>query len=414
LIASEIGAEGRNFQFAQHLALWDLPLDPDMLEQRIGRLDRIGQRADVNIHIGVVADSPQELLLRWYDEGLDAFAQVCPDGRELLRRFGNSFVALTRDYGAGEARESALGALLQRTRAAHEELSEQIARGRDRLLELASGAQQHSGALLSALANDDAQALTDDYALRLLEQFGVHNEPIGQTSWLLDPEYLTLDAFEEFKQGPRQATMDRATALSRDDLLYLRADHPLLLGAQDLMLSSESGNAAFLLDDGLPPRTVLLEAVFVLECVADRRLHAARFLPPTPLRCVIDTKMQPRSDYAPSARALQRAADRPIDLLKYRKILATLLPPMLKRAAQETGNESQARIAAALAAANALLGREIERLDALARVNSAVHPDEVQRLREERAALLAALPNSRPRLDALRLVASPDFLNLRG
>jgi ATP-dependent helicase HepA len=73
LVASEIGAEGRNFQFAQHLIFWDLPFHPDMLEQRIGRLDRIGQRGDVHLHLAAVAGSPQEVLLRWLHEGLDAF-----------------------------------------------------------------------------------------------------------------------------------------------------------------------------------------------------------------------------------------------------------------------------------------------------------------------------------------------------
>lgn len=43
LLASEIGSEGRNFQFAHHLVLFDLPANADTLEQRIGRLDRIGQ-----------------------------------------------------------------------------------------------------------------------------------------------------------------------------------------------------------------------------------------------------------------------------------------------------------------------------------------------------------------------------------
>jgi ATP-dependent helicase HepA len=414
LIASEIGAEGRNFQFAQHLVLWDLPLDPDMLEQRIGRLDRIGQRGHVNLHVGVIADSPQEVLLRWYDEGLGAFETVCADGRELLRRFGPALVALPRDFGPGEAREAALRELLARTRSAHEELTALIARGRDRLLELASaGALEARGALEAALREDDAIAPDDDYPLRLLEQFGVHHEPLGAQIWMLDPEYLTIDAFEEFKQGPRQATMDRATALARDDLLYLRPDHPLLLGAQDLMLSSETGNAAFLVEDSLPARTVLLEAIFVLECVAERRLHAARFLPPTPLRCVVDTRLQLRADYTPSARALQRAADRPVDLLKYRKILATLLPPMLKRAAQAAEADSRAPIEAAQAAAEALLGREITRLEVLMRVNPAVHPEEVQTLQRERDALRLVLPAARARLDALRLVVSPDFLNLR-
>jgi ATP-dependent helicase HepA len=386
-----------------------------MLEQRIGRLDRIGQRGDVNLHVGVLAGSPQELLLRWYDEGLGAFESVCPDGRELLRRFGAELVALAHDYGTGDTQESVLTDLLRRTRIAHEELSQLIARGRDRLLELASaGGSEPHGELADALRRDDRNAPEDEYPLRLLEQFGVHHEPLGAQLWMLDPEYLTLDAFEEFKHGPRQATMDRNTALARDDVLYLRPDHPLLLGAQDLLLSSESGNAAFLIEDGLPPRTVLLEAVFVLECVADRRLHAARFLPPTPLRCVIDTRLQARPDYVPSARALQRSEDRPVDLLKFRKILATLLPPMLKRAAQQAETESQQHIDEALTAADTLLGRELARIEALAKINPAVRPDEIDALRTELGALRDVLPNARARLDALRLIASPDFLNLRG
>ena len=82
----------------------------------------------------------------------------------------------------------------------------------------------------------------------------MHNELLAAGVHLLDPEYLTLDAFEEFKQGPRAATLDRAVALSRDDLLYLRADHPMILSAQELLLSSETGNAAFLIDDALPQK----------------------------------------------------------------------------------------------------------------------------------------------------------------
>ncbi len=50
LLCSEIGSEGRNFQFAHHLVLFDLPITPDLLEQRIGRLDRIGQTQTVQIH----------------------------------------------------------------------------------------------------------------------------------------------------------------------------------------------------------------------------------------------------------------------------------------------------------------------------------------------------------------------------
>ncbi|MDP2614001.1 helicase-related protein, partial [Oceanobacter sp. 2_MG-2023] len=48
LLCSEIGSEGRNFQFSSHLICLDLPDHPELLEQRIGRLDRIGQKNDVS------------------------------------------------------------------------------------------------------------------------------------------------------------------------------------------------------------------------------------------------------------------------------------------------------------------------------------------------------------------------------
>jgi ATP-dependent helicase HepA len=96
-----------------------------------------------------------------------------------------------------------------------------------------------------------------------------------------------------------------------------------------------------------------------------------------------------------------------------RKVLNALVPPMLERARAE-GEAQCTRLAAdAVVNADATLGAEIARLEALARVNPAVRPQEIERLREERAQLVALLPQARPRLDALRLVVSPDFLSLR-
>ncbi|MFN9028072.1 MAG: helicase-related protein, partial [Akkermansiaceae bacterium] len=75
LICSEIGSEGRNFQFARHLVLFGLPRDPEVLEQRIGRLDRIGQTGDIHIHIPYGKESRSELQARWLHEALDVFSE---------------------------------------------------------------------------------------------------------------------------------------------------------------------------------------------------------------------------------------------------------------------------------------------------------------------------------------------------
>ena len=410
LIASEVGAEGRNFQFAQHLVLWDLPLHPDMLEQRIGRLDRIGQPGDVHLHAAAVAGSAQEVLLRWYHEGLDAFRAVVPDGRELLRRCVDELVALAEADPIG--REPAVEQLLDDTRAAHAELSEQIARGRDRLLERASQRADRDE-LRAALSADDDDIATQDALLGLLEAFGIETEHLGEGRILLDPEYLSVDGFDALKGGAREATFDRRLALARDDLLYLRADHPMVLGAQDLMLSSELGNATLLIDETLPPRTALLEAVYVLECIADESLNIARFMPPTPLRATVDTRLQRRDDFVPDADSVAKAGDRQFDLSPMRKVLNGLVPPMLGACETSARRDAASLIAQAAETASLRLDSELERLEALAKVNPAVRESDVQALRDERDAVMAALPGSRPRLDALRLITSPDFLLLR-
>jgi SNF2 family DNA or RNA helicase len=49
LISTDTGAEGLNFQFCNNLINYDLPWNPMAVEQRIGRLDRIGQKKDMKI-----------------------------------------------------------------------------------------------------------------------------------------------------------------------------------------------------------------------------------------------------------------------------------------------------------------------------------------------------------------------------
>ena len=49
LVSTEAGGEGRNFEFCHRLVLYDLPWNPSTVEQRIGRIDRIGRRMPVNI-----------------------------------------------------------------------------------------------------------------------------------------------------------------------------------------------------------------------------------------------------------------------------------------------------------------------------------------------------------------------------
>lgn len=413
LICSEIGSEGRNFQFAHHLILWDVPLDPDLLEQRIGRLDRIGQQHDIVLHAVAYRGTAQHVLLRWYQEGLDALRASPADGRELYKRFGADLAERAATHALENTNpDQELDSLIAQTRATHEELSRLVHSGRDRLLELASAREAREETLRAALAAADADVETEDFILRLFEQFGIEHEESGPRTWLLDPEYVSTEGLSGLKDGPQQVTFDRATALAREDLPLLRNDHPLVIGALDLLLEGEQGNAAFFVDDVLPPRTVLLEAVYVLECVAQRSLGIDRFLPPLPLRVVVDTKLQAR-EYTPNPVSLKKAVDRAVDFNRYRKFIAQLVPPMLERCEAVARERAAREVDAATATADAALAADIARLQALRLVNPAVRSEEIDALASERAAIAEALPRARPRLDAVRFVCSQDFLSLR-
>ncbi|MGC1547579.1 MAG: RNA polymerase-associated protein RapA, partial [Rhodanobacter sp.] len=414
LLCSEIGSEGRNFQFAHRLVLWDLPLDPDLLEQRIGRLDRIGQTHDISIHILAVADSAQHVLARWYDEGVDAFRVSPADGRELLRRFGEPLARLADEHARGDDnRDQELEALLAETLASHEQMAELIRGGRDHLLELAASRDLHAEELSQAFRREDDDPARDAFVQRLLEAFGIHAEELGGNVLLLDPQYLSTDALPGFAEGPQSVTFARDVALSREELPLLRLDHPMIAGALDLALSGEQGNAAFMVDDALPPRSALLQAVYLLECVAHRSLDAERFLPTQPILVTIDTKLTERADFLPSDIALRKAADRNIEVMRYRKFLGKLVPPMLEKAEAAAALRAQAGIAAAVEEATDTLDAELSRLLALRAVNPSISEAEILAVTDERSALLNALPQSRLRLDAVRFVVSADFLALR-
>jgi ATP-dependent helicase HepA len=412
LLCSEIGSEGRNFQFAHHLVLWDIPADPDLLEQRIGRLDRIGQTADVELHHAVLPGTAQEALARWYADALDALRSSPADGRELYKRFGARVIDLALAHADGEDTAGVpLAALIEETRLAHQTLSKTIAEGRDRLLELATRHGDRGVVLKSALAAGDARRDDDDFVLRLLEQYGIETEELGGRNHRLDPEYLSTEDFPWPAEGPITATFDREVALSREDLPLLRQDHPLVVGAVELLISGETGNAAFLVDPTLPPRSAWITGVFLLECIADRKLDVERYLPPQPITITVDSKLAPR-DYAPTTQAMTRSDDKPVDLAKFRPILSALVPPMKKAGEERATADAQGLIAAACERLESELGGELERLSALKRVNPSVRDSEIEALNYQLEALRIALPQARVRLDAIRLAVSPDFLRL--
>ncbi len=407
LICSEIGSEGRNFQFAHHLVLFDLPLNPELLEQRIGRLDRIGQTTDIQIHVPYVSRSPQEVLARWYHEGLDAFETNLEGGTDLLRRFGRRVhdVALEFPVAEQSAAELELTGLLTESASARREIRAMLERGRDRLLEMNSFRPAVAQATIRRIQQAEEQQSPEEYMLDMLEHFGVRIEELAPHTWHLHPEGVITDAFPAMPAEGMIATCDRQRALAREDVGFLTWDHPMVTGAMELLLGSETGNCAFAVFPVATERALLLEAVFVLETIAASRLHADRFLPATPVRLVVD---QNGEDLSETHRGesfrnrLQKGS--PYKLIENASIVRQVLPAMLDASTRLAEAHAAQLREAALKEVKELLGHEVGRLKALSRVNNRIRPQEIQLAEKQQAALHEAVRQSRLRLDALQLI----------
>ena len=405
LICSEIGSEGRNFQFAHHLVMFDLPAHPDLLEQRIGRLDRIGQKHTIELHVPYLQDSPQERLFQWYHEGLNAFLATCPTGNALQHQFGPRLLPLL-ERGADDD----WTALVEQARTERVRLEAELHKGRDRLLELNSGGAGEGEALVEAILEQDDQFALPIYMETLFDAFGIDSEDHSENALILKPSEKMLDA--SFPLGDDEGvtiTYDRAQALSREDMQFITWEHPMVQGGMDLVLSGSMGNTAVALikNKALKPGTVLLELLYVSEVVAPRNLQLGRYLPPAALRCLLDPNgndlasrvafetLNDQLESVPRASANKFIqAQRDVLSGRINAGEAKILPRHVERVA-----EAQRRLAAEI-------DEELARLIALQAVNPSVRDSEIETLRKQREDGLAMLEKAALRLEAIRVLVA--------
>lgn len=397
LICSEIGSEGRNFQFARHLVLFGLPRDPELLEQRIGRLDRIGQTGTIHVHVPYGVGSRSETHARWLHEGLDAFTRPLKGATTLATTLLPELDALQDAAPDPET----FARFLLRSRELKAAVARELATGHDRLLELGAPAPHQAAELLACLRAAASDTRFERFVVRLFDHLGLDVSDHSRRSYHFHRGHRHRESFAELPDAGLSATFERATALAREDLAFLTADHPLFLGALEQLLDSASGNASFGQWQAGAGKAVLLECAFVLEVIAPTRLHLDRFLPPTVIRILVDHRGEPLDAPLPAALLVAGDSRRLVSQPTFRR---ELFPKMLAaaQALATAASHTPAETARQLAAAT--LDAELTRLADLATRNPQVSASELAALRACRHQTLQALATPRLRLDALRLI----------
>lgn len=408
LVCSEIGSEGRNFQFARNLVLFDLPLNPDLLEQRIGRLARIGQQNDVQIHVPYYTlpdqKTAQEKLLAWYHEGMNAAEESCPAAPQIFREFKERLhEQLLLDD------DEAWMQLLADTREATARMLEALAEGRDRLLELNSCNYARAEELINEITAVDHSPALPNYMRDVFEIYGVDEDHHSTDAIVIHPtDHMPQRHFPGLPDSGLTATFNRNLALSREDMEFFTWEHPLVRGAMDMILSNENGNTSLgtIKLPPLKPGTLLLEAIFAVHCPGPKELQLESYFPHNTTRVLIDnngTDLTGAVGFEQLNRLHQPVPNRKTTqgLVKHAKQNITRLVGECQEKAESRRDEV---VESALTTMRERQNAELERLQTLAAVNPNIRREEIEHLEKSIEELERHIRLAQIGLDAVRVI----------
>ena len=404
LICSEIGSEGRNFQFLQHLILWDLPQNPDLLQQRIGRLDRIGQKHVIQIHVPYLENTEQAILYRWYDEGLNAFRANNSAAQQVADTLHEELQTLLVNNDA-----NCVVRFIEKTHVLSIQIEAELNHGRDQLLELNSCRKEIADEYIVQLSEYENEGTLWDYMEAMFDCYGVDTEEFAAGSHTLTPsEHLRCETFPYLNQEDGlSVTVSRTQALAREELQFLTWEHPLVTASMDMVLSSETGNATLstVKHPYLKAGQFFLECLFVAEHSAPAELQINRFLPPTPIRVLINQLQKDvtadfsHEDLRDSGVNFDKHAIT-VFLNKQR----TLILKLLGFAEQRAQLQKESICEYAMATMLESLTAEIKRLVRLQKVNPSIKNDEIEDLKDKTLLIHENIQIAQLRLDAVRFV----------
>ncbi|MCP4717407.1 MAG: RNA polymerase-associated protein RapA, partial [Deltaproteobacteria bacterium] len=205
----------------------------------IGRLDRIGQRSEIHIHVPCPEYSEMHALALVYHEGLNAFLEPVSGADDVLLRFLPELLRIIEkpQQKWDHFTQAVLPAIQAEARALRKELEA----GRDRLLEFHSFDQNRAEALRRQVQTIDRQNELERFLLDVLDTWGVDTaEAALSRSWVAHPGlHMRLDSFPGIPDEGLTFTFDRTEGLEREDIVFMSWEHPLALGALDVVTGDQ-------------------------------------------------------------------------------------------------------------------------------------------------------------------------------
>ncbi len=407
LICSEIGSEGRNFQFAHHLVLFDLPYNPDLLEQRIGRLDRIGQLETIHLHTPYFENSAQAIMYQWYHSGLNTFMHTCPAGQAVLQKHHQEL----NNYLINPSFDSfSVEQFIHMVHADTNEFTQQLQQGRDRFLELNPYQQAEAADIAANIQYWDHDRGLENYLSGVFDMYGVDFDFHAQKSFTLHPtDHMLITHFPGLPDEGATITFDRHHALAHENMYFMTWEHPMVVNLIDLLVSHEHGNTALSIVKlpKLKQGSILLECIFVIECSAPQKLQIHRHLPPAVIRVLIDPlnkDLTEQFDFDALQGAVIQLNKQIISQLisNHQQRLQNMFAQAENIATKNCVTQTQAKITEMTQHFNL----EIQRLKSLQKDNPNIRDDEIINMENQKNELNAYMSKAYARMDSSRLIVA--------
>ena len=405
LICSEVGSEGRNFQFCHHIVFFDLPLDPDIVEQRIGRLDRIGQKSLVQIHIPYEKDTFEEVLYHWFHDGMDAFTSYMQASSYMLMTFEKYLLEAKKEPELYlKNNHKGLKELIKSTKEVYAEVKSLLNSGRNRLIAMNSFHKDEAIKIVDEIKKIERNENLGHFLMNSFEIFGVTIEETKLGQYFVTPtETMSLPHFPGLTHEGLSFTFERSIATTTEKIDFMSVDHPMANDLIDLVLSQGIGHVGVVKWTG-PRSMAALECLFVANLMANKAFEPARFFPTQIFRVLItldgkDVTEKMTYEQMTSESIQIEAKDLPklksIPRAPFKSILAQA-KKIAKPKLDQLKSEKQSLISKKMDA-------QIERLKNLKEMNPNIRMDEIEFLEQKKKELLNSLSTMELRLDSFRL-----------